>query len=286
MWSTAKSIIVSTVNGWIDDRGPSMGAALAYYTLFSLGPILLTAIGIASWVWGDEASRGAVIRQVEGLIGKEGAVAVDSLVATTAMFGSGWLGTIIGLVTFFVTATAVFVQLQDDLNTIFESERKQTNGIIAFIWQRLISFAMLIALGFILMVSLALDAALASASEYFGMTDAEIVYAVANSILSWLLAVVVFGLIFSVLPARRPGRRSLIAGSFFSGTMFIVGKFLIAFYLGRADVVSGFGAAGSFVLILLWVYYSSQILFLGAEFTKAVAHVDLSPAQIRRPKRI
>lgn len=263
-------LIGATISGWLEDRALSMGAALAYYTLFSLGPILLIAIATAGLVWGAEEVRLAVVHQIAELIGASGAEAIDALLAKTRILGAGVVGAVIGVGSFLLASTALFVQIQDDLNTIFRAKRRSSGGIATFLRQRLLSFAILIALGFALLVSLALDAGLASATEYFGLDDLEMLYLAMNSFFSWLIAVAIFGLVFSVLPTERPSRRSLIAGALLSGTLLILGKFLIGFYLGRADVVSAYGAAGSLILVLLWVYYSSQTLFLGAELARAL----------------
>jgi membrane protein len=247
-----------------------MGAALAYYTLFSMGPILLIAISIAGLVWGADEARIAVVHQIAELIGQTGADSIDGLLSHTRILGSGTVGAVIGIGSFLLASTALFVQIQDDLNVIFKVQRRSSGNIAVFLQQRLLSFALLIALGFALLVSLALDAGLASVTAYFGLDELELFYLIVNTLLGWTIAVVIFALIFSVLPTKRPGRQATVAGALLSGTLLIVGKFLIGFYLGRADVVSAYGAAGSVVLILLWIYYSSQTLFLGAELARTL----------------
>jgi membrane protein len=262
-----------------------MGAALAYYTVFSLGPILLIAINVAGWIWGRDETRDAVVGQIERLIGTQGAEVVSSVLSGTSIShaDSGVLSSLFGLGLFLLTSTAAFVQLQDDLNAIFPHKRAPSSGILTFLRQRLLSFAMLMALGFILLVSLLLDAALASATAYFGFDSVELAYAVLNTFVSWVLAIAVFALIFKTLPDRVLRWQPVLAGAFTAGSLFIVGKFVIGFYIGRADVVTVFGAAGSLVTVLLWVYYSAQILFLGAEVTKSFSP-ELSSAEIAKDK--
>jgi membrane protein len=272
-WSSIRAFATLTANNWFGDRAASMGAALSYYTVFSLGPILLVAINIAGWVWGRDATRDAVVGQIERLIGSDGAAAVTSILSGTSISGAGdgLLSSLLGLGLFLFTATAAFVQMQDDLNAIFPSERRSSSGILTFLSQRLLSVAMLIALGFIMLVSLLLDAALASATEYLGFDTVELAYVVLNTVVSWFLAIAVFALIYKVLPTRLMRWKPVLWGALCAGTLFILGKFLIGLYIGRADVASVFGAAGSLVTILLWVYYSAQILFLGAEVTKTLS---------------
>lgn len=260
--------------GWLEDRALSMGAALAYYTLFALGPVLLVTISVAGFVWGSEASRQALVAQIAQLIGQSSAEAVEDILARTNLFGSGLIGAVIGLAGFLLTATGVFVQVQDDLNLIFRAPKRSASGALQFVQQRVLSIAMLIVLGFILMISLALDAALASFSEYVGFDGLELIYLVLNTAISWCIAVAIFAVMFTVLPNIRLRRRSLVAGAMLSGTLLLIGKSLIGLYLGRADVISAYGAAGSLILILLWVYYSSQTLFLGAELASVLHHGD------------
>jgi membrane protein len=274
----AYQILRNTLVGWSEDRALSMGAALAYYTLFSLGPVLLVTISIAGLVWGAEASRAAVVAQIGQLIGASGADAVDAVLSGTRLFGSGLLGAIVGIGGFVFASTALFVQVQDDLNVILKAPKRSASGAVAFIQQRLISIAMLIVLGFVLMISLALDAALASVSAFVGFNDVELIYLALNFLLGWFIAVLIFTLMFAVLPSVKLGRRALFAGAVLSGTLLVVGKSLIGLYLGRADVVSAYGAAGSLILILLWVYYSSQTLFLGAELAAAIENESARPA--------
>lgn len=260
----------ATIIGWLEDRALSMGAALAYYTLFSLGPVLFIAIAIAGLVWGADEVRSGVVSQISALIGRSGADAIDALITQTRIFGSGVVGAIIGIGSFLLASTALFVQIQDDLNAIFRVRQRSAGGIAAFLRQRLLSFAILIALGFALLISLALDAALASFTEYLGLDELETLYFIMNAVFGWLIATAIFALLFAALPTRRPSRRAIIAGALLSATLLTIGKFLIGFYLGRADVVSAYGAAGSLILVLLWVYYSSQTLFLGAEFARCL----------------
>lgn len=265
-----------------------MGAALAYYTLFSLGPVLLVTISVAGLVWGHAASREAIVSQIGQLIGISGATAVDSILAGTNLFGSGILGAVIGVLGFLFTSTGVFVQIQDDLNVIFRAPKRSAGSTFEFVRQRLLSIAMLIVLGFVLMISLALDAALAAFSAFIGSDGLEFLYLGLNALLGWVIAVAIFAIMFAVLPSIRLRRGPLMAGAILSGSLLVIGKSLIGIYLGRADVISAYGAAGSLILILLWVYYSSQTLYLGAEMASVLHHLNAEAptTKSRRAERV
>ncbi len=261
------------LQGWSDDRAASMGAALAYYTVFSIGPILLVSIAIAGWIWGASEAQTAIFRQIEALVGEAGAKTLAEILTRTSIIspdGGFWSG-IFGIGLFLLSSTAAFVQLQDDLDAIFHGHARPGSGFISFLWQRLLSLAMLMALGFLLLASLVLDAALASTSVYFGFEATELAYIALNTVTSWILAMIVFALVFKILPVAVLKWRPVLAGAVVSGTLFIIGKFLIGLYIGRANIVTVFGAAGSLITILLWIYYSAQILFLGAEVTKTLS---------------
>jgi membrane protein len=243
-----------------------MGASLAFYTVFSMAPLLLMAITIAGIFFGNDAARTAVVNEFRILAGSAAAQSIDSLLWNASHFGSGVIGITIGLGTFFVSATAAFIELQDDLNAILRAKPPSYARYWVFLRQRLISLAMIVALGFLLMVSLAVDAAVSSFSQYFQVDAADIALGLVTFATNLAISVLLFALIFRFMPNIRLPWRFILGGAMFSATLFIIGKFVIGFYLGRSHVASTFGAAASMVTILLWIYYSSQILLIGAEF--------------------
>ncbi|MET1027503.1 MAG: YihY/virulence factor BrkB family protein, partial [Dongiaceae bacterium] len=201
------------------------------------------------------------------------ATAIDALLASAGRFGSGILGTLVGILTFLVSATAAFIELQDDLNIILKAQPPKYASYWVFLRQRFLSFAMIMAIGFLLLVSLTLDAALSAAGSYFGLSAVGVIMAIVNLALSLAMSVALFVLIFKILPNVRLSWKDAVTGALVTGIMFVAGKFVIGFYLGRTEVAANFGTAASVITILLWIYYSSQILLLGAEFIKAYTSV-------------
>lgn len=275
-FKTAYEMARDTFTEYGKDRCPRLGAALAFYTLLSLAPLLLVVIGITGLVLGDaESAREQVVTQFRDLSGQQGAEAVGVMLDNTKSPAGGVLSTVVGVVVLVVGATGVFIQLQDALNTVWNvPERKAKGlGVWAMIRDHLLSFAAVCGLGFLLLVSLALGAGL---SGLQGWLEARIGggswwLGFANVLLSFVLAAVLFAFIFKVLPAARVSWRSVWVGAAVTAALFTLGKFLIGEYLGRAAVGSSFGAAGSLVALLVWVYYSAQLLLLGAEFTQVYA---------------
>jgi len=276
-WSLAslRDIAWQTALGWFGDRALSMGASLAFYTTFSMTPLLLIAISIAGLWFGNDAARKAVVSEFEGLAGSSAAQSVNALLINAHLFGPGPVGIALGLVTFFVSATAAFIELQDDMNVILRADPPPLARYWVFLRQRLISLAMIVAISFLLIVSLAFDAALSAFSTYISFdpldTPLGAYVALAGILINLAVSTLLFSLIFRYLPTVRVAWRSIIIGAFFTSVIFLVGKFLIGFYLGQSHVASAFGAAASLITILLWVYYSSQILLLGAEFIATIS---------------
>ena len=269
------SLLKQTVASWLGDYAPSMGAALAYYTLFSLAPLLLIVIAVGGLVLGEEAARGEIEWQLRALMGDGGARAVQDLLASVRQPAEGSWATAVGVVLLFLGATSVFAELQDALDRIWRvPARQQMRGWLALVRARLLSFGMILAIGFLLMVSLVFSAALATVGRW-----AEPVfggwYALAtltNSVLGFAMVSTMFALIYKVMPRARVEWKDVWTGALFTALLFNFGKYLIGLYIGRSGVVTGFGAAGSLVVILLWVYYSAQIFLIGAEFTWAYAN--------------
>lgn len=271
-WALLKQV----TNAWLDDYVPSMGAALAYYTLFSLAPLLLIVISVAGLVFGQDAARGEIEWQLRALMGDAGASAVQALLVSVDQPAKGAVATLVGLLLLLIGATTVFGELQDALDRIWRvPARCQTNGWIALLRARLLSFGMILAIGFLLMVSLVLSAVLATLERWWSPAFGGwlTVASAANGVAGFILVATVFALIYKVMPRVHVHWRDVWIGAVFTALLFTLGKSLIGVYIGRSGVISGFGAAGSLVVVLLWVYYSAQIFLIGAEFTWVYANV-------------
>jgi membrane protein len=255
---------------WADSKAPRLGAALAYYTIFAIAPLLLIAMSVAGFCFGKEAARRELFDQINGLVSHDGGQAIQALVSAANKPKAGLWATAAALVTLGAGATAVFVELQDALNTIWHVERKPGSGIRHFIKDRLLSFAMVLGIGFLLMVSLALNAILSGVGRYASdyLPGQRLLWAVVNFMVSLGVITLLFAMIFKILPDVKIAWRNVWGGAFVTALLFNLGKFLIGYYLGRGSMVSVYGAAGSFIILLLWVYYSAQILFFGAELTR------------------
>ena len=261
---------------WVDDYVASMGAALAFYTMFSLAPLLLIVISVAGLVFGQDAARGEIAVQLQSLMGERGASAIQDLLASVQQPAQGTAATLLGLLLLFVGATSVFGELQNALDRIWRAPvQGRVLGWLALVRSRLLSFGVVMAIGFLLIVSLVASAGLAAMGRWWGdMFGGWYVLALAtNALVDFLLAAVLFALIYKVMPRVRVHWRDVWIGATFTALLFTVGKTLIGLYVGRTGVTSGFGAAGSLVVVLLWVYYSAQIFLIGAEFTWVYANV-------------
>ena len=269
----AWEIVKTTFADWNADKAPRLGAALAYYTALSLAPLLLVIIGIAGLVFGDEAARGQIVGQLQGLIGTDGANAIEEVLAHARTPSAGVIASVVGVVTLLVGASGVFGQLQDALNTVWEVEPKPGRGIVGLVRDRFLSLTMVLGTGFLLLVSLVITAGVAAAGETLrGFSPAlEAVAHVVVAIVSFVVVTVLFALIFKFLPDAEIRWRDVWVGALATGLLFVVGKFGIGLYLGHASIGSAYGAAGSFVVVLVWVYYSAQILLFGAELTQVFA---------------
>ena len=268
------SILRQAATGWWDDRCLSMGAAIAFYAIFSLAPVLLIVIAIGGLVFGAEAAQSAVLAQFGGLVGSSGAEAISRVLASASNFGSGVLGTVIGIGTFVVTASGAFGELQADLNAIWRAPPPRYSSVVAFLVARLLSFAMIAVIAFLLMISLTFDALASAASRYFSWQDEALIVGAVNLLFSVALSAALFAFIFKVLPSVSRSWRTVVPGAALTAVLFVLGKFAIGFYLGRSNIASSYGAAASVITLMLWVYYSAQILLFGAEFTKAYAGDD------------
>jgi membrane protein len=259
-----------TMQAWLDDYAPSMGAALAYYTLFSLAPLLLIVISVAGMVFGEDAARGEIALQLRSLMGDAGAKAVQDLLNSVHEPAVDSLATAIGLLLMVIGATTVFGELQDALDRIWRvPARPQTSGWLLLIRARLLSFGMILAIGFLLTVSLVASTVLTVMGRWLEPVFGAwyVVMSTIDAIGSFLLVAVMFAFIYKTMPRVRIQWRDVWTGALLTSLLFGLGKFLIGLYVGRSEVISGFGAAGSLIVVLLWVYYSAQIFLIGAEFT-------------------
>jgi membrane protein len=263
----------TALRAWWDDDALRLGASLAFYTLFALAPILLVAIAVAGIVFGAEAVRGEIVGQLDHLIGPEGARAVQSLLEGASHRRAGVLATALGSITFMVAATGAFLDLQAALNKIWRVAPNPRANVRGFVMDRLRSFSLVVAIGFLLMVSLAVTAALAALHAWLARRSPSILLAWSglNILGSVVVATALFALLYRFLPDVRLRWRDVTTGAFVTAILFTIGQQLIGLYLGQSGVASSYGAAGSVMILLLWVYYSCQILLLGAEFTRVYA---------------
>lgn len=261
------------LKAWWDDDALRLGAALAYYTLFAIAPVLLVATGVAGLVFSTDAVRGEIVTQLDHLVGHEGAHAVQSLLEGANPRRAGMLATTIGSVAFVVAATGAFLELQAALNTIWRVKPNAGVHFNALLLDRLRSFGLVVAIGFLLMVSLAVTAALAAFSAWFAQHSVSVplVWTGVQVLVSLLGTTTLFALLYRVLPDVPLGWRDVTTGAFVTAVLFTFGQQLIGLYLGQSSIASSYGAAASVMILLLWVYYSCQILLLGAEFTRVYA---------------
>jgi membrane protein len=270
LWKLLKTAMMA----WVDDYASSMGAALAYYTLFSLAPLLLLVIAVAGLVFGADAARGHIVSQLSGLIGEEGAVAIQGLLKSASHPGQSVVASLISGVTLIIGATSIFGELQSDLDRIWRAPAATTSGIWGLLRTRLLSLGLVVSIGFLLLVSLVVSAMLSALGTWWASWFGgwAIVLQVVNQVVSFGITTLLFALMYRILPRVSIGWNDVWIGSVATALFFTLGKFVIGLYLGRAGVTSGFGAAGSIVVLLVWVYYSSQLFLLGAEFTSVYAH--------------
>jgi membrane protein len=278
-WQLLKDIVLV----WSGGNATSMGAAVAFYTIFALAPLFILVLALAGFVFGEQAAHRELFGQISSLVGQTGGKAIQSVLASVDRPKANTLATIIALITLFIGASGVFIQLQDSLNAIWNVRRKPGRGLRNFIRNRLLSFAMLLGIGFLLIVSLVLSAALAAAGKFMsGIIPAqETVWHAGDFLISLGLITILFAMIFKILPDVKIAWRDVWFGAFITALLFNLGKFLLGLYLGRSTVASAYGAAGSLVVVLLWVYYSVQILLFGAAFTRVWANkydVAIKPA--------
>ncbi len=266
------ALLTQTFAEWSDDNALRLGAALAYYTIFSLAPLLIVVIAIGGLVFGREAAQGQIIGQISGLIGREGAQAVSAMIAKASRPASGLLASAASLAAILLGATGVFGELQSGLNAIWDV-RPQSGGWRGMVRRRLTSFGIIMGMGFLLLVSLVIGAVLSALDTWFAahVPVLQVILEALHVIVSFAVVTLLFAMIFKVLPDVRITWGDVAVGATVTALLFTIGQLLIGLYLGRTTIGSVYGAAGSLVVILVWVYYSSQILFFGAEFTQVYA---------------
>ena len=268
-------ILKTAGSEWMEDQAPTLGAALAYYTVFSLAPLLIIAIAIAGLVFGQEAAQGQIFDQLRGLLGEASGKAMQDMVQkANAQPATGLIATLTGVVMLLFGASGVFGQLQTSLNAIWDVQPKLGRGILGIIQDRILSFGFILVVGFLLLVSLLLTAGIALVAQWFGgmIPGMETLAQILNFVLSLALITMLFAMIFKFLPDAKIAWHDVWIGAFITAALFTMGKFALGLYLGKSGVDSSYGAAGSLIVLLLWVYYSSQILFFGAEFTQVYAN--------------
>ena len=268
-------LLKETASDWADDNAARLGAALAYYTVFALAPLLIVVLFIIGLFWSGQggAAQAEILGQIEGLLGPEGAELVESLMENTRPGGGNLFAVVAGVVALFLGATGVFGQLQGALNTIWEVKPKPGRGIKGFIMTRLLSFGIVLTIGFLLLVALVVSAGLSALDAFFADVTplAHFFFRLLEMLVSFGIITLLFAMIFRYLPDVEIDWRDVWIGAAITAGLFVLGKFAIGLYLGNSSTASAYGAAGSLVVLLLWVYYSAQILFFGAEFTQVYA---------------
>jgi membrane protein len=266
-------MLKAAVADWREDRATRLSAALAYYSVFSLAPLIVIAISIAGVFFGEEAARGAIEGQIAGAIGRDAAAGVEEMIEGARQSDAAGVMAIVGVVLLLVAASGVFGQLQDALNTIWELEGKTTTGVWGFVKARFLSMAMVLGTGFLLLVSLLLSATLTATTGALEriLPTPGFVWQIVNLLVSLGVVTLLFAMIFKILPDAQVRWNHVWVGALMTAALFTAGKFLLGLYLGRRDAASTYGAAGALVLVLMWVYYSSLILLFGAEFTQVYA---------------
>jgi membrane protein len=270
-------LIKETIDEWNRDNASQMAAALAYYTVFSIAPLLVIAVAVAGAVFGEEAARGEIVRQIQGLVGKAGAEVIQTTLANTQNpnAGSGLVASLISIAALLFGASGVFVQLQDSLNAVWNVAPNPKQGVKAVVRKRILSFAMVVTIGFILMVSLLISAALTALNTYAShlIPGFEHFWKIVNLGVSFGAIALLFALIYKYLPDITVAWRDVLIGASLTSVLFAIGKELLGLYLGNSTFGSTYGAAGSLVTFLAWIYYSIQIMLIGAEFTQVYARL-------------
>ena len=270
---TAFTLLRDTFYAWLEDKAPRLGAALAYYSVFSLAPLLIITIAIAGMVFGEEAARGQVVYVIDDMIGKQGAEVIQEMLINTRKKDAGLVATAVGVTTLFIAASGLFGELKDALNTVWGVKPRPEAGILGTLKERFWSITMVLGVGFLLLVSLALTAILTTISTYFtgSLPGGEVLWQWVNTIITFFVITGLFALMYKYLPDAEVAWQDVWIGAAMTSALFALGKYALGLYIGLGTIGSPYGAAGSLVVLLIWVYYTAQILFFGAEFTKVYA---------------
>ena len=266
-------LLKEAAKDWDDDNASRLAAALAYYTLLSIAPLIVLSVAVAGVAFGEQAARGEIAREISSIVGEQAARAIEGIISNAEAPAAGIASTVIGLVVLLLGASGVFSELASALNAIFDVTPKPGQGALGFLRHRLFAFAMVLAVAFLLLISLVLSAGLSAVGHFFEryLPGGEIVWQLANLAIGLALATALFALIFKVVPDVEVAWRDLWVGALFTAALFTLGKSLLGLYIGKSAATSAYGAAGSLVALVLWVYYSTQVFFFGAEFTQVHA---------------
>lgn len=268
------TVLKNSFSGFSNDNVTKLSASLAYYTMFSMGPLLVMIIALCGIFLGRDAIEGKVYEQLQGFLGHDTALQLQQIIKNAFISGKGKLAIIIGSISLVIGATSVFGEMQDSINRIWGLKPKPKKGWLKYLQNRFLSFSVIISLGFLLLVSLAISSIIEGFSNKLEAAYPDVtvvVFYIINLVITLIITSLIFGVIFKVLPDAKIKWKDVIAGSITTALLFMLGKFGISFYIGKSNVGSTYGAAGSLVVLLLWIYYSSIILYFGAEFTKAYA---------------
>ncbi len=264
--------VIKKAGGWVENKVPRLSAALAYYTILSVAPLLVIALAVAGLVFGRAAVEGQLVGQMKGLVGEQGGAAIQEMIKHASNPGSGITALVVGIIVLLVGASGVFAELQDGLNTVWGVQPRPGRAVWTIIRERFLSMLMVLGVCFLLLVSLAVSAALAALTNFVGLGHGGVWGQVLSFCISFGVITLLFAMIFKVLPDAEVAWGDVWVGALATAFLFTVGKLLIGLYLGHASVGSAYGAAASLVVFVVWVYYSAQILYFGAEFTKAYAN--------------
>ena len=273
-WKGIWGLLKDTFRGCSDDKIVKLSGALAYFTVFSIGPMLIVIIFFADIFYGRAAIEGTVFSQIKNLVGSAAAAQIQETIKSASLRGKGTITGTFGLITLLIGATTVFSEIQDSINTIWGLKPKPKKGWLKMLFDRVLSFSIVVSLGFLLLVSLVITGLVEALSQHLVKVFPDItvvVIYILNLLITFVVVSLLFAIIFRVLPDAKIKWRDVITGAMVTAVLFMMGKFAITFYIGSSNVSSAYGTAGSLVIILLWIYYSSLILYFGAEFTKAYA---------------
>ncbi|EHQ31153.1 YihY/virulence factor BrkB family protein [Mucilaginibacter paludis] len=278
------TILKAAFNSFMDDKALKYSASLAYYTIFSLAPLLLLLISLAAVFLGKDAIQGKVFSEINGIVGNDAAKQIQDMIKHLELSGESTLSVVVGVVTLIIGATSVFGEIQDTINIIWQVKAKPEKGWLKLIKDRLLSSSLIITLGFLLLVSLVVNGALLALSDRlknFLPDITVILLSVINIVISFIVIAVLFGIIFKMLPDAKIAWKDVVSGAIFTAILFMIGRLVIGIYIDQSGTSSTYGAAGSLIVILLWIYYTAAILYFGAEFTRAYADfngIKIEPA--------